>query len=305
MRQEGSFDERLGRVLSHLSPAERRVALHFRDNREEVLISPAAALAEQTGTSDATVIRTAKTLGFRGLAELRRALAGEFRDNPSPASRISATISQVGSEPAAALHMTLDIHQASLDRLRRDLTPAVFQAAVRLIADAPRVFVFGIGPSSAMADYFAIQLGRFGIDASALTDTGLLLADGLHRLRKDDLLIIFAYGRVYRELAVMLDHASECRTRCILVSDTLGAKLGSRVDLVLQVARGSAELLSMHTATLALIEALLVGVAAEHPGNTVANLETLNRLRSGLAERTMDLPAARPARRAGKSRAAP
>jgi DNA-binding MurR/RpiR family transcriptional regulator len=49
-------------------------------------------------------------------------------------------------------------------------------------------------------------------------------------------------------------------------------------------------MLSMHTATLALIEGLLVGLAAERPKETIANLESLNKLRTELAGKTMNLP---------------
>jgi DNA-binding MurR/RpiR family transcriptional regulator len=101
----------------------------------------------------------------------------------------------------------VDIHQQSLERLRRDIAPKQFEAAVQYIVDAERIFVFGIGPSSAMADYFTIQLGRFGVEAISLTQTGLFLADRLLRLRNGDLLLIFAYGRVYPELATILDQA--------------------------------------------------------------------------------------------------
>ena len=61
------------------------MARFFQENREEVLIASAAALAEKTGTSDATVIRAAKALGFAGMTDLRRALAGELRQSVSPA----------------------------------------------------------------------------------------------------------------------------------------------------------------------------------------------------------------------------
>jgi DNA-binding MurR/RpiR family transcriptional regulator len=47
----------------------------------------------------------------------------------------------------------------------------------------------------------------------------------------------------------------------------------------------------MHTATLALIEALLVGVAAARPEETLASLRHLNRLRGALEGRDMRLPA--------------
>jgi DNA-binding MurR/RpiR family transcriptional regulator len=157
--------------------------------------------------------------------------------------------------------------------------------------EARRIFIFGIGPSSAMAEYFSIQLGRFGIDTLSLTQTGLLLADGAQKFRAGDLLVIFAYGRVYRELTVLLDQAESCGMKRILFSDTLGQKLRNRVDLVLPVARGRADMLSMHTATLALIEGLLVGLATERPQETIASLESLNKLRTDLAGKTMNLPA--------------
>jgi DNA-binding MurR/RpiR family transcriptional regulator len=286
-----SFDDRLRANLERISPAEQRVARFFQDNRAEVLIASAAALAESTGTSDATVVRTAKALGFSGMEALRRTLAGELRQNLSPASRMARTLSEIGDDLEAAFEVTLDIHQKSLEGLRRDIEPEIFRRTVRAIAGARRVFVFGIGPSSAMADYFTIQLGRFGIDARSLTQTGLLLADGLQKLKNGDLLMIFAYGRVYRELAALLDHADRCGVTKLLFSDTLGAKLRDRVDWVLPVARGRADMLSMHTVTLALIETLLVGVATERPEDTIASLESLNTLRSDLAGKAMKLPA--------------
>lgn len=292
MAPAANFDERVDAVMERMSPAERRVAHFFRGNREEVLIASASALAKEAGTSDATVIRTAKALGFAGMDELRRSLAEELRGNLSPASRLARTLGQVGDDLAAALDVTLDIHQKALEDLRRDITPERFSAAVRQVIDARRVVLFGIGPSSAMAEYFAIQLGRFGIEAISLTHTGLLLADGLQRLREGDLLTIFAYGRVYRELAALLDQADRRGVPSILFTDTLARKLRHRVDLILPVARGRADMLSMHTATLGLIEALLVGIAAKRPAETVASLQSLNALRAQLVGEPMDLPAA-------------
>ncbi len=285
------FDERVRARASAMSPAEQRVARFFRGNREEVLIASASALARKTGTSDATVIRTARALGFAGMEDLRRTLAEELRENISPAGRLARTLGEVGDDVAAALDVTLDIHQKALEDLRRDVTPEVFGTAVEHMIAAKRVFVFGIGPSSAMADYLAIQLERFGIAAASLTHTGLLLADGLRKLETGDLLMMFAYGRVYRELAALIDRAERCRVATILCTDTLAPKLGDRVDLVLQVARGRADMLSMHTATLGLIEALLVGVAVKRPAETLASLRSLNALRAQLVGAPMDLPA--------------
>ncbi len=277
-----TFDERVALRAADMSPAERRVVRYFQRNREEVLISSAAALAAEAETSDATVVRATRALGFSSLDELRRALADELRSSLSPAERLSRTLGEVGNDLFAAFRMTQEIHTASLASLRRSITPELFEKAVDAVVGAARVLVFGLGPSSAIADYLVIQLGRFGLFAEALSNTGVLFADDLRRLREGDLVIILAYGRVYAELAALLDEIARQRLRSFLITDSLADTVRRRVDFVLPVPRGRAEMLSMHTATLGFIEALLVGVATRRPAETLASLKALNEARAKL-----------------------
>jgi DNA-binding MurR/RpiR family transcriptional regulator len=301
-RATATFEERIASHLDRLSPAERRVARVFRENREEVLFASAASLAEKASTSDATVVRTTKALGFAGMDELRHALAAELKQSLSIAGRMSETLREVGDDLRAAFDLALDIHIESIRNLRRDIAPEAFHKAVTLIGTARRVVIFGIGPSSMMAAYFAAQLGRMGLDAASLTRTGLLFADDLRTLRAGDILVAMAYSHVYRELAVLLDEADRHGMHKILLTDSLGGKLRGRVDLILPVARGRADMLSMHTATLGLLEALLVGLAAQRPDETMRSLERLNKLRERIVGTPINL-AVRPKReRSGPNR---
>ncbi len=288
-----TFDKRIADRFERMSPAEQRVVRFFQQNREEVLIASAAALAAQAKTSDATIVRATKALGFSGLDDLRRTLANELRSSLSQAERLARTLAEVGSGPSNAFEMTLEIHRQSLESLHRTINPKQFEKAVHSIVGAQRVLVFGLGPSSALASYLVIQLARFGLQAASLTNAGLLFADDLQKLRKGDLVIIMAYGRVYAELRVLLDEIDRRRAGSLLLTDTLAAKLRHRVDLVLPVARGRVDMLSMHTATLGLIEALLVGVATKRPNETLASLEQLNETRERLAGKAVNLPASK------------
>ena len=285
-----TFEDRVADRLAQMSPAEQRVVRFFQANREEVLIASAAALAAKAQTSDATVVRATKALGFLGLEDLRRTLADELRSSLSPAERLTRTLGEVGSSVTAAFEVTLDIHLRSLESLRRSITPELFEKAVDGIVQARRAVVFGIGPSSAIANYLVTQLRRFGLDAASLTNTGLLFADDLRKLREGDLVIMLAYGRVYAELASLLAEIDRLGLGSFLVTDTLAGTLRHRVDLVLPVARGHAEMLSMHTTTLGFIEALLVGVATKRPDETLASLKTLNEAREKLVGKPMNLP---------------
>ena len=300
MQPRQTFAERAASALHRASATEKAVVRFFQDNREEVLVASAAELAAKIGTSDATVIRATQALGYSGLDDLRRHLAGELRTSLSPAARLARTLGAVKRDVASALGMMINIHVEALEALRRDIGTSQFQAAVDVLAKARRVVVFGLGPSSAVAEYFAIQLGRFGVESATLTQTGLLLADGLHRLKRGDLVVMLAYSRVYPELATLLAQANRLGLVKILLTDTLSHALRKKVDLILPVARGNADWFSTHTATLGLLEALLVGLAAKRPSETLASLKNLNMLRSELAGEKMALPAVGP--RQGKPR---
>jgi DNA-binding MurR/RpiR family transcriptional regulator len=186
--------------------------------------------------------------------------------------------------------MTLDIHARAIEGLRQAITAEMFERTVEATLAARRIVVFGLGPSSAIADYLVIQLGRFGLSAQGLSNSGLLFADDLQKLREGDLVVMLAYGRVYAELAALLDEIERLRLHSMLVTDSLAPKLRHRVDLVLPVPRGRADMLSMHTATLGFIEALLLGIAAKRPEKILASLRALNQAREKLTGKATDLP---------------
>jgi DNA-binding MurR/RpiR family transcriptional regulator len=293
MDQRNHFADRAAAALAQLSAAERDALRFFQENREEVLVSSAAGLAAKIGTSDATVIRTAQALGYTGLDDLRRHLADELRMSLSPAARLTRTLRALGNDSGSILESIVDIHLRALEKLKADIKPEAFDAAVEILTQASRVMVFGLGPSSALADYFSVQLARFGIESRSITQTGLLLADDLHRLKEGDVVIIFAYTRIYRELESLLARIDHVGARALLLTDSLGAVLHKHVDLVLPVARGNTDWFSTHTGTLGLIEALLIGVAVKRPGETVTELKTLNELRAELAGPDVELSGSR------------
>ena len=290
MERRITFADRASASAQRLSVSERAVIRFFEENREEVLVASAAALAKRIGTSDATVIRATQVLGYGGLDDLRRHLADELRISLSPAARLTRTLDAVKGDVGSGLGLMVDVHIQALEKLRRDISPALFERAIELVARADRVVVFGIGPSSALANYFAIQLGRFGIANRSLTHTGLSFADELQLLNKGDLVVALAYGRIYSEIETLLSEASRVGAAAVLLTDTLESVLRDQVDLILPVARGNTNWFSTHTGTLGLIEAMLVGVAAKRPAQTVASLKRLNDLRSDVAGEMMDLP---------------
>lgn len=278
-----TFSEILLASKPELNQSELRVAQYISNNRHHALHASAQELAEKSQTSDATVVRAAKSLGFDGLAALRRALAAELEAGVPPANRVEWTLESIGGNIGQALEDTLSLHQASLMRLQETLPNAAYYHLVSQILSAKKVVIFGIGPSAAIANYFATQLRRFGITVTVFSHSGLLLADELLQIQKDDLVLLLAYGHLYTEIKVLLDHAVSVGAKTSLITDNLRDKLMSKVSLIIQLPTGAVDGFLMHTVTLAFIEAVLVGVASCASGEVIQNLKVLDDLRARLA----------------------
>jgi DNA-binding MurR/RpiR family transcriptional regulator len=274
--------ETVARATSRgLSPKERAVADFFARHREEAAFLSAAEIAERLGTSDATVVRAVKALGYSGIPELRRELIDALRARATPAVRLGRTLEDAGEDP---LGHVIDLELELLERAR-SIDRADFARAVDLLEAAERVLVYGLGPNGPLADYLALRLGRFGRPAQAITASGLRLADALLVARRGDALLLMAYERLDVDAEATLARANDLELPVVLVTDTLGGKLADRIDVALPALRGRVGALSGAATTMTILEAILLALAARDRARSLAALAELNDLRKRLRGR--------------------
>jgi DNA-binding MurR/RpiR family transcriptional regulator len=287
-----SFEGRLARLGPELGAAGRRVAQWIAQNPAAALASSANALAARARTSDATVIRTVQTLGYAGLAELKRALAGSIDGSESaatPADNMRLTLAELQGASLAAIDTVLDAHDAALATLRSASFRDQLGRALPILHEAERVAVFGIGPSAALARYVALLLGRAGRNARSLDASGIMLADQMLDLRRGDAILAMAYGRPYREALGLHAHARELGIPFVLITDQAGGPLAKVADAVLVVPRGRTGHVALHAATMLALEMIALALAASNQNEALACLDRLNMLRAGVLGQARDV----------------
>jgi DNA-binding MurR/RpiR family transcriptional regulator len=247
----------------------------------------AREIAAAAGTSDATVVRTARSLGFASLRELRDALTDRPEVVELPA-RLRASLGAAGARPSVLANVARQQVDA-LDGLVQRVTPEQFDAASVLLAAAPRVWWSGIGPSAYIAGYGAFLCRRVGKDAGAFTHAGTDHADELLAIASADAVVVLAYGRVHPTVPVLLERANDVGAPTVLVTDRARRRFAHPPALVLDAGRGAPELFATHGPTIVLVEALVLALAAEDASGAAASLETLNRLRRAIAGRRVDV----------------
>jgi DNA-binding MurR/RpiR family transcriptional regulator len=277
-----TLESRISTRLAKMAPAERRVAEYLRNHQEDAVFASAEEIGAAAGVSDATVVRTAKTLGYAGMVELKFLIGQEMLSRAQPLQRLQSRIEEVGRDNSALWEQ---LFREAHDRLReteRQMSIADFDAALDLIEGARSLLCFGVGPSEANASYFALLLRRRGKPARSTGATGFRLADDLLTLGPGDVVVMFSPARQFREHEVILARAREVDARVILVTDSLEPVLGDRVDVVLRavysVSGFSGEILS----SLVLTDALLLALAARDKARAAAFSEKLTELRSSL-----------------------
>ncbi len=272
------LDQMLRQAKQQLGAAGLRVAKFIDENRQIVLASSAAALGDRIGTSDATVLRTIQTLGFASLADLKSAiLNGESVS--TPADDMRRTLVDVDQATGVALDGILRTHADGLDILRSEKCRAQMAAGVRVLDGTDRIVVFGIGPSSALANYVSMLLVRNGRRSRTISATGSMLADQLLDLRKGDALLILAYGRLYREVKAVFAEATALHLPTVLITEADDTPLAKLADVCLAIPRGRPGQMALHGATLVGLEALVLSLAAARPEAALTSLDNLNRLR--------------------------
>lgn len=146
-----------------MTPALERVAQRVLAGPDEVLYFSITELADAADSSEASVMRFCRELGFSGFQDFKLELAKELATAPpAPANQNADAVQTLVETAVQALRETEQL----VDR------DALGRAAQRVL-QASQVNVFGVAASSVTAEYLEYKLIRVGIRARALSDPHL------------------------------------------------------------------------------------------------------------------------------------
>ena len=103
----------------------------------------------------------------------------------------------------------------------------------------------------------------------------------------DDLLIAIGFFNLTPNLELVLDYANQHGAPVILVTDTLGALVGDKADVVLAAHRGPVSAFHSLTVPMTIINALLLALSSVDQERVMEHLDLLDQLRERLKKAGM------------------
>ncbi|MEV6547581.1 MurR/RpiR family transcriptional regulator [Streptomyces sp. NPDC051597] len=222
-------------------------------------------LAELTGTSEATVVRTARLLGYPGYRDLRLALAGlaaQQQSGRAPAVTADIAVDDPLADVVAKLahdeQQTLADTAAALDTVQ-------LGAAVAALAQARRIDVYGVGASSLVGQDLAQKLLRIGLVAHAHTDPHLAVTNAV-QLRAGDAAVAITHSGSTGDVIEPLRVAFERGATTIALTGRPDGPVAQYADHILTTSTArESELrpaaMSSRTSQLLVVDCLFIGVA--------------------------------------------
>jgi DNA-binding MurR/RpiR family transcriptional regulator len=260
-------------AAADLTPAERRVVEAVLDGPERVAFGTVAELAARSDTSGPTVVRVARKLGFDGYRGLQASAQAEITGDLAPAAqRIRRTAS--GSDDP--LGRALNAEVANVEATLRRADPTSFTAAVRLLADRKRrVLVVAGDAERGIACTAADQLLQLREGVEVLDGAPPRVSARVAVAGASDTVLAID---VRRYDAWVLDAVAGLRTaggKVVAVTDGPLSPLVVGADAWFAVAAEGAGPFDSHVGTLALLHALVAGVADRLRGSATDRLDRI------------------------------
>lgn len=275
------FSQLISARFNDLTKSEKRIANFLRKNQEESAFLPASEIARRLSLSEATLVRFARTLGFTSYPSMRAVLQENFRRRVSHSARLRGRLDDLreGGDLFERLTATeIDYLTQALESIDR----TEMNKAVQLLREHERIFVFGLGPSISLVDLMEIRLRRFGKEVVPLKYSGREIVESLLLLNASDLLFVICFFDQNPALKLILEYGVKVGCPIIMLTDTLDAMLGDRVDVCLSARRGPMGKFHSLVVPMTVINALLLSLASEDEEKIIPQLDKLDSLRSTL-----------------------
>ena len=275
------FDKLFADHDSDFTKSELRIVDFIRRNMDEAPFLAAAEIAQRLEISEATMVRFARTLGFDSYPALREALQENFRSRMTHSARLRGRLNDLREACDIFERLVaseIDYLTESLQSLERD----ALNAAVDLLQQHKRIFVFGLGPSISLVDMLNIRLTRMGKQVIVLSTSGQEILEPMMLMGGEDVLIAIGFFHLTPTMQMVLDFANQRATPVILVTDTLGPLVGGSAEVVLAARRGPVSAFHSLTVPMTILNALLLALSSADQENVMAHLDQLDQMRAKL-----------------------
>lgn len=261
----------LVRLRSNIEPLSKKlkvVADYILENSDDVQFQTITNLARNSQTSEATVVRLCRDMGYKGYSDFRMALAVELSQNINKDTLVvDGDICDISAQCAVT----------SLQDTAKLLDRSALVRICKLVHEAKFISCVGVGASSVVGHYLAFRLLRLGKRVVMYEDTHLAAINAVH-CREGDLWFSISSSGSTKEVIHAATEAYKRKVPVVTLSNISHSPLSIISSEILVAARPEGPLtggaFASKVGVLLLVDVLVNTLLDNYPEYSEAVLET-------------------------------
>ena len=251
---------RIQQRFEKLAPSERKLAALVLERQDDLLTYSATELAGFAGVSKATAARLFRALGYSDFNEVRLQ-AREERNRTAPFERKPVASPEMAGSRSIGAHLQSEL--ANLTRTFETLRSDTLSDAAEILAEAPRVWLLGLGLEDGLTRHARLLLARLRPDVQLLGAQPGAWSEDLAMTGAGDALLLISVQPRLKLLRPLVDYARTTRMAIIGVVDPGSAAWARRfARLVLPCHGAGPHPGASNTALVSTIHLLAAALAA-------------------------------------------
>ncbi len=245
-----------------LAAKGRRLADFVLSSPDKAVFMTTRQLAAAVGTSEATVVRFVRQLGFKNYAVFINTLRDLIDRDLTLVERGRMRHLVTGSEDAE-LDRLINLDIDSIKAMHKNIDPATVQAVRNALKSAPAVYIMGSRLSYSSAHYMGWTMSKIRTNVCILNGSDRTSMDQMVFAPEGAVVVVIATSRYPNEL-IRLGKIPRRQALCqVLITDSTSCPLVQFSDHVLITPQKSIPFLGTPVSMISLIHYLLHTLAAD------------------------------------------
>jgi DNA-binding MurR/RpiR family transcriptional regulator len=245
-----------------LSRGQRAVVEFFVGHCDRAVFLTSTQMAREVSVSEATVVRTARALGFSGYPEFRTAFRTYFVERMSTVTRVRLTAAPRRTE-SYIIDEVIRTDLTNLEATRARLDHKALGQAAEMIGGARHVYVIGMRSAHALAWLLHFSLTLILANSRVVTLGAADVSEQLERVGPEDVVVGITFERYTRATVELFRGCLAKGARGIALTDKPTSPLAEGAAVVLEAQTRLSSFIDSWVGPTALINVLVTLVAAK------------------------------------------
>ncbi|MCQ8211145.1 MurR/RpiR family transcriptional regulator [Cetobacterium somerae] len=258
-----------------LTKGEKKIAEYIISNPEKVSDMSALDLGKVLNTSDASIVRFSKNIGFKGFSDLKTYLKIQINSFKKPQNKILEKWNnfQSGND---IVNKVIKSDLKNIESFLLQIDSNKVEEAVSVLLSTKKVFIVGMGCSRGVAQFISWHMKRIGINVELLQESGIGLLESLIHLKGEDSVLLFTFPRYLTDEVQISKLVRKKGAKLILVTSELFSEISMNSDIIFKVAVDNDSFFNSYMVPMELCNIILTSIYEKNKDQIYKDLEEVS-----------------------------